>query len=183
MHPRSLAPLVLIVLTSAAGTLACEASPASGKSATREAPRAAELRSARVREAVDAAARVLRTRGYSPTGEEQRAFVVERASLVHELPLRSGSCYVAMGAASAALTALDLVLHDSDGAPVAHDDGPPDASAALRFCPPHSGTYSLVARSSAGNGIVAVRVFEGPRGLDVRIDDLFGPAELPGAAP
>lgn len=175
--------LALLCLVAAVSTLACDASPASGKGATREAPRAAELRSAVVRGAIDTATRALRTRGYSATGEELRGFVVERASLVEELPMRSGSCYVAIGAGSAALTSLELALHDSDGAPVAQEDGLLDARAALRFCPPHSGTYYLAARSAAGNGIVALRVFEGPSGLDVRVDDLFGPSEPAGPAP
>jgi hypothetical protein len=175
--------LVLVGLAATAGLNGCDASPASGKSAAREAPRAAELRSAVVREAIDGATRALRTRGYSPAGEERRGFVVERASLVDELPMQSGTCYVALGAASAALTRLELALHDSDGAPVAGDDVPSGARAALRFCPPHSGTYYLAARAAAGNGIVALRVFEGPSGLDVRVDDLFGPPEPAGPAP
>jgi len=173
-----------LLVSAALAAASCDASPASGHIATREAPRAAELRSTRVRESIEGAARVLRTRGYSPAGEERRGFVVERASLVEELPMRTGSCYVAIGSGSAALSALELALHDSDGAAVAHEDGPTDARAALRFCPPHSGTYYLAARAVTGSGIVALRVFEGPSGLDVRVDDLFGaPEPAAGAAP
>lgn len=183
MRTCSLHTLLLLGLAAAAGAAACDASPASGKTSAREAPRAAELRSAPVRAAIDTAARALRTRGYSPSGEERRGFVVERASLVDELQMQSGSCYVAIGAASVALTGLELALHDSDGAPVALDEGGTDARPSLRFCPPHSGTYYLAARSVAGSGIVALRVFEGPSGLDVRVDDLFGPSEPAGSAP
>ena len=180
MQFRALTPVILLGLFAAAQTTsACDASPAQGGTATREAPRAAELRSATVRAAIDAAARVLRTRGYSPTREERRGFVVERTALIDELPMRTGSCYVAIGAGSAALTSLELALHDSDGAAVAHGAAPATSRAALQFCPPHSGTYYLAARAASGDGIVALRIFEGPSGLDVRVDDLFAPPEPP----
>lgn len=183
MRTRTLYTLALFGLAASAGPLACDTSSAHGRGAAHEAPRAAELRSAVVRTAIDAATRALRTRGYAPTGEERRGFLLERASLVEEVPMRSGTCYVAIGAASSALTSLELAVHDSDGARVAEEDGHVGARAALRFCPPSSGTYYLAARSIAGNGIVALRVFDGPSGLDVRVDDLFGPLEPTGPAP
>ena len=176
--PYRLRPLVLAV--SLVGALAaCEAAPARGRSAMREAPRAAELRSTVVQEALRTAGQVLRTRGFAPVGDEQRGFVVTRGALVHAQPMRSGSCYVAIGAGSAALTSVDLTLHDSDGAPVAEAARPSGARPALRFCPPQSGTFYLAARAVNGSGIVALRSFEGPGGLEVRVDDVFGaPAQV-----
>jgi hypothetical protein len=154
---------------------ACDAAPAHGRPAVREAPRAAELRSSAVQAALLEAGRVLRTRGFAPVGDEQRGFVVSRGSLVQTAPLRSGSCYVAVGAGSTAVASLELTLHDSEGTPVAEAPRSSGARPALRFCPPQSGTFYLAARAAIGSGIVGLRMFEGPGGLEVRVDDLFPP--------
>jgi hypothetical protein len=152
---------------------ACDAAPARGRPTVREAPRAAELRSCAVQAALRDAGRVLRTRGFAPSGDELRGFVLSGASLVRAEPLRSGSCYVAIGAGSAALASLELTLHDSEGAPVAEAPRTSGARPALRFCPPQSGTFYVAARAARGSGIVALRLFEGPGGLEVRVDDVF----------
>jgi hypothetical protein len=162
---------------------ACDATPARGRPAAREAPRAAELRSGAVQAAFLAAGRALRTRGFAPIGDEQRGFVVSRASVVHAAPLRSGRCYVAVGAGSAAIAALELTLHDSEGASVAEAPRTAGARSALRYCPPQSGTFYLAARAASGSGIVALRVFEGPGGLEVRVDDLFAASPDPDGTP
>lgn len=152
---------------------ACDAAPAQGRPGVRDAPRAADLRSTAVQSALLDAGRVLWTRGFAPIGDERRGFVVSLASLVQTAALRSGRCYVAVGAGSAALASIALTLHDSEGAPVAEAPRASGARPALRFCPPQSGTFYLAARAASGSGIVGLRVFEGPGGLEVRVDDLF----------
>jgi len=166
-----------------ASLAACDATPARGRPAVQEAPRAVELRSSAVQTALLAAGRALRTRGFAPLGDEQRGFVVSRASIVHAAPLRSGRCYVAVGAGSVAIAALELTLHDSEGASVAEAPRAVGARSALRFCPPQSGTFYLAARAASGSGIVALRFFEGPGGLEVRVDDLFAAGADPDGTP
>src|SRR5690606_29977201 len=112
------------------------------------------------------------TRGFAPTGEDWRGFLVQHASDVRELPMRSGTCYVGLAAASSAVRELSLRVFDSDGGEVMSEDvrGP---AASLLFCPSQSGTYYLAVSASAGNGLFEVRAFRGPTGLDIRIDDVF----------
>jgi hypothetical protein len=145
------------------------------------APAAGAFRSVAVEESAAAATRTLRTRGYEEVGEPRRAFLVEGAALTLETSLRSGSCYVALLASSDALTAATLTLHEGDGAAVARSSGVPSGDVALRFCPAHTGTYYLGVRADAGSGLVHVALLSGPSGLDVRLDDLFGPHEAPRA--
>lgn len=144
------------------------------------APRAAEYRSARVDEALEAASEVVRTRGFSTLDDAFRGFVVEHTADVREQLMRSGTCYVVLAAASAAMRELDVRIYDSDGVEVVQDmnDGP---LAALRFCPAQSGTYYVTIRASAGSGLYAVNTFRGPTGLDIRTDDLFGGGNVPEA--
>ncbi len=137
-----------------------------------EVRRADEFRSDRVDEALDAAGRVLQTRGFSPEGEPRRGFLVDQGSAVGEASLRGGSCYAVIAAGSASLRELDLRLFDGEGTEVAKDahTGP---GAALRYCPPHGGTHYVAALATAGTGLYGLRRFAGPTGLDVRVDDLF----------
>lgn len=137
-----------------------------------EPPRAAEYRSARVEEAVDAASEVVRTRGFSTRDDAFRGFLVEHAADVREKPMRSGTCYVVLAAGSSAIRELDVRIYDSDGVEAVQDgdDGP---MAALRFCPAQSGIYYVTVRASAGSGLYEVRTFRGPTGLDIRTDDIF----------
>ncbi len=133
---------------------------------------AAEYRSARVSEAVEAASEVVQTRGFATRSDAVRGFLVEHTAEVREKSLRSGTCYVVLAAASAAMRELDVRIYDSEGREVVSDsdDGP---TAALRFCPTQTGTYYVTVRAAAGSGLYEVRTFRGPTGLDIRTDDLF----------
>lgn len=146
-----------------------------------EPPRAEEYRSARVEEAVEAASEVVQTRGFATMDDAWRGFLVEQAAEVRERAMRSGTCYVVLAAGSAALRELNVRVFDSDGGEVVQDatDGP---HAALRFCPAQSGVYYVSVRAAAGSGLIEVRTFRGPTGLDIRVDDLFrevAPVEPP----
>jgi hypothetical protein len=142
--------------------------------AAEPSPRARAYRSAVVDGALEAAADVVRTRGFTEEGEDWHGFIVQRDTQVREVPLRAGSCYVVMVAGSSALREVSLRLFDSDGGEVARD-GHPGPATALHHCPPQSGTHYLGVRAVSGNGLFAVRGFRGPTGLDVRLDDLFPP--------
>jgi hypothetical protein len=135
-------------------------------------PRAAEYRSARVSEAIDAAAEVVETRGFAETEDAWRGFLVEHGSEVRELAMRTGTCWVVLAAASENIRELILRVFDSDGGAVVEDtaNGP---RAALRFCPSSSGTYYIAAQAAIGSGLFEVRTFRGPTGLEIRTDDLF----------
>lgn len=137
-------------------------------------PRAAAYRSPPVEEAMELAAELVQTRGFRPNGEVRRGFLVEQSADTTERPMRTGSCDVILAAGSAAIRELDVTVYASDGSAVAADDidGP---SAALVYCPSQTGTYYLAVRATAGSGLFALRTFRGPTGLEVPIDDLFGP--------
>jgi hypothetical protein len=152
-----------------------------GAEAEERAPvrRAADFRSDAVGRVLDEAGRAVRTRGFAADGEEWRGFVVEHSTEVHDVSLRTGSCYVVIGAGSAALSELDLRVHDGEGGDVSRD-AIPGGAAALRFCPPRTGTYYVSVRAGTGSGLFAVRRFRGPSGLPVQLDELFAP---PGAEP
>jgi hypothetical protein len=127
---------------------------------------------------MDAAAEIVRTRGFAPSGEPWRGFLVDRASDVRELSMRSGTCHVVLAGASSEVRELNLRVFDSEGSEVVQDatSGP---LAALRFCPHQSGTYFVAVQVSAGSGLFEVRSFRGPTGLDVRMDDVFREAQVP----
>lgn len=135
-------------------------------------PTASEFRSSRVQRAMDAASALIRTRGFAELGGEWRGFLVEHSSEVRELPMRSGTCYVAIAAASSGVRDLNLRFFDSDGREVV-SDGATGPLAALRFCPSQSGTYYVALVAAAGSGLFEVRTFRGPTGLDIRMDDVF----------
>ncbi|MGF1466032.1 MAG: hypothetical protein ACFCGT_07845 [Sandaracinaceae bacterium] len=148
-----------------------------------ETPRAAlDFFSPRLSGAMDDATELVRTRGFTPTGDERRGFLVEQTGSVHEVPMRSGSCDVVLAAASVGVRELDLALYDHDGTAVATDatDG---RTAALRYCPSRSGTYYLALRATVGSGLFALRAFRGPTGLEVPTDDLFRALEEPAPPP
>ena len=119
--------LSLFVLAGACEEQRVEAAPS-------DEPRAAEFRSPSVTRAVDAASEVVQTRGFAAQNDDARGFLVEHATEARETPMRSGTCYVAVAAGSAAMRELDLRIYDADGLEVASDtnDGP---RAALLFCP------------------------------------------------
>jgi hypothetical protein len=137
-----------------------------------DAPQAAEYRSSSVTRAMDAAAEIVRTRGFAAAEGPWRGFVVEHASDVREHAMRSGTCYLALAAGSAAVRELNLRVFDSDGGEVVQDTTS-GALAALRFCPSQSGTYFIAVHAAAGSGLFELRTFRGPTGLEIRIDDLF----------
>ena len=156
-------------------------SEADAPETTDETARAADYQSTRVEEAIVSASDVVQTRGFAALGEEWRGFLVDHDSNVREQPMRAGTCYLVLGAASAAMRELDLRVFDSDGGQVVQD-GTTGPTAALRFCPSQSGTYYIAVRASAGSGLYEVRTFRGPTGLDVRIDDLFREVAVPETA-
>ena len=165
---RSRASLLLLLI------LACE-----GAEAEPTPPRrAAEFRSDVVDAALEQGSELVRTRGFQELGEPWRGFLVDRGSDVDQVSLRSGSCYVVLGVASEAVRSLELALYDSDGAEVDRQVAARDAeraelgASALHYCPPRSGTYFVAVRS-VGSGLFAVRRFEGPTGLDVRLEGLL----------
>ncbi len=162
--------------------IACEAEPRAEATTADPSPRAAEFRSSAVSQAVDAASEVVETRGFTAQEGDARGFLVEHAADARETSMRSGTCYVAIAAGSAALRELDLRIHDPDGLEVAGDtdDGP---RAALLFCPTQTGTYYLTVRATAGGGLYQVRTFRGPTGLEIRTDDLFRQVPGPRAEP
>ncbi|MCB9591609.1 MAG: hypothetical protein H6719_02650 [Sandaracinaceae bacterium] len=150
----------------------CDAGSSAAATDDPTSARASQFRSSAVTEAIDAASEVVQTRGFAGRDDEVRGFLVEHAVEARETPMRSGTCYVAIAAASAAMRELDLRIYDSDGVEVASDtdDGP---RAGLRFCPTQTGTYYLTARATAGSGLYQLRTFRGPTGLEIRTDDLF----------
>jgi len=180
-------PLGAVVLAAGlAMTLApgCEAEGAGARTGAapvaEPAPRApaaaAAYRSPALERDVARAAAVVETRGYASVGSPWRGFLVQQAPATRPLRLQPGTCTVAIAASSEAVRELDLRVYDADGGEVGQDTLV-GRDAALRFCPSQSGTYYLVARATAGNGLFVSRRFQGPAGLDVRIDDLFRPGE------
>ncbi len=168
MRSRSLAAWALFVLP----MFGC------GEEVEAEVPerRAAEYRSERVDVEMDRASEVVRTRGFTDQGVVWRGFLVDRGAATDQVSLRSGNCYVVLGVASSAVESLELSLFDSDGAAVARNT---PGTPALHYCPPGSGTFFVAVRAS-GSGLFAVRRFEGPAGIDVRLDDLApSPSERP----
>ena len=143
-------------------------------------PRAAEYRSARVDEALDAASEMVLTRGFEHVDSERRGFLVDQAADVREQSMRSGTCYLVLAAGSSAIRELDVRVFDSAGGEMVQDstDG---ARAAVNFCPAQHGTYYVAVQASAGSGLFAARSFRGPTGLDVRTDDLFRDSAVEGA--
>ena len=166
--------LSLVALLGCDGAAAEEPTPAP--------PRADEFHSERLEQVLDTAGRMVRTRGFERSGEDARGFLVDRDSRVREVAMKAGTCYVMLGAASAALRELDLRVYDADGGEVAQD-GQTGARAAVRYCPAQSGTYYLAVRASAGSGLYAVRKYAGPTGLDIRLDDVFPDAKERTVAP
>ncbi|MFW5925501.1 MAG: hypothetical protein ACOCV4_04995 [Myxococcota bacterium] len=171
MAPRSRPVLWTLLLWASFG---CEVTETDEAPADRRPParRAEQFRSSPVDRALEAAAEVVRTRGFAKEGDDERGFVVHRETEVMELPMKSGTCYVVLAVGSSALRELDLRVFDSDGGEVARD-AHQGSRAAVHHCPPQSGLHYLGVRAVKGNGLYAVRRFRGPTGLDVRVDDLF----------
>jgi hypothetical protein len=126
-----------------------------------------------VQQSAEAAASLIRTRGFVALEDPRRGFLVEHGADVRPVSMRSGTCYVVVATSSEAVRELDVRIFDSEGGEAARDAnaGP---RAALRFCPAQSGAYYVSVQASAGNGVFEARTFRGPTGLDVRIDDVFG---------
>lgn len=118
---------------------------------------------------LDVAAERARARGFTAEEGIWRGFIVHRGSDVHEVSLQSGACHLFVAAGSEAIEAFDLVVYDSTGSEATRSAGAP----ALRICPSQSGVY-FVALRTTGSGLFSVRRFQGPSGLDLRLDDLTG---------
>lgn len=128
-----------------------------------------EFVSTALEERLDVAAERARARGFSPEEGVWRGFIVNRGSAVHEVSLQSGACHLFVAAGSEAIEAFDMVVYDSTGSEASRSSGTP----ALRICPSQSGVY-FVALRATGSGLYSVRRFQGPAGLDLRLDDLTG---------
>ena len=122
---------------------------------------------------LDAAAAGARERGFTAqSGEPWRGFIVDGGTEVQELDLRSGRCHAFIVVGSSAIENLRMTLHDSEGVELLRADG------GLQHCPSQSGVYFLALRST-GSGLFAARRFEGPAGLDLRLEDLIEPSVRP----
>jgi len=162
-------PIAIVVGLVIAGCSAgCSGSPEVDAG---QVERAADFHSPRVEATIESASRVVRTRGFASDGAEQRGFLVDQATEVRSIPMRTGSCWVILAAGSSALRELDLLVFDADGAEVARD-GEQGAMAVVRFCPAQNGTYYASLRAAAGSGLYALRTFRGPTGLAFRVDDV-----------
>lgn len=131
--------------------------------------RSEEFVSSALEARLDVAADRARARGFSSEEGVWRGFIVHRGSDVHEVSLQSGACHLFVAAGSEAIEAFDLVVYDSTGSEAARSSGSP----AVRICPSQSGVY-FVALRTTGSGLFSVRRFQGPSGLDLRLDDLTG---------
>lgn len=163
---------VLLVCACAALAIACGSADDVDAGAAGAAPRAAEFRSARVDSMLESVSRVVRTRGFATEGEAWRGFLLEQGTELSPAPLRTGSCYVVAAVGSSALRELDLRIFDGDGAEVARD-GEQGSIAVARFCPAQNGTYYVASRAAAGSGLYSTRVFRGPTGLSLRVEDVL----------
>ena len=133
------------------------------------APRAGEFRSSTLDTVLESASDTIRTRGFAVDGDVGRGFLVDRSSASSAASLQSGHCYIWVAVTSSQLDALQLALYDSAGGEVQR--AAPTATPALRYCPTESGDHYIAWRAS-GTGLYAMQRFSGPRGLDIRLDDL-----------
>lgn len=120
-------------------------------------------------------------RGFAPTGEPARAFLVESGSLVEEVTLASGRCQVFVALGSQALREIALGVYDSGGTELAaaRAAGP---SVALRHCADLPGTHYVAVEAVAGDGLVTARRFEGPSGIAIDLEELFAGSSDEGEA-
>jgi hypothetical protein len=165
-HDTALASALVVILGGCGNSTQTDPEPL-------VAPPATEFQSEPVRVTLEGATEVVETRGFVPDGELWRGFLVDRGSEVREVELTSRACYLALAASTEAMREVDLVLYAPDGTEAAQDVLNGSVSA-LHVCPPHPGTHYLAVRARSGTGLFAAQVFAGPRGLEVRLDDVFG---------
>ncbi|MEM9189179.1 MAG: hypothetical protein AAGF12_08390 [Myxococcota bacterium] len=152
------------------GLIACGESAEAKRPLARPAE---EFRSPRIEDALDQIAEKVQTRGFLSVEDHWRGFVVENTSSVHSVSLDEDQCYVIVANGSEELAELDLRIFAADGTELAADvEG--GRGAALHYCPPHPGTHYLSVRATEGNGLFSVRRYQGPAGIDIRLDDLRG---------
>lgn len=120
---------------------------------------------------LDQIAERVRERGYSPADDPWRGFLVDGATATRRITVRSGRCVVLVAVASPQLLSLELAVHDGDGAEMVRSS---PGEWGVRYCAATSGVHFVVARAE-GDGLFAVRRFDGPRGLAIRFDDLRAP--------
>lgn len=120
---------------------------------------------------LDRIAERVRERGYSPADDPWRGFLTDGATSTHRVSVRSGRCVVLVAVASSQLVSLELAVHDGDGAEMVRSS---PGEWGVRYCAATSGVHFVVARAE-GDGLFAVRRFDGPRGLAIRFDDLRAP--------
>ncbi len=133
-----------------------------------EGPQAGDYVSEELDGELDGIAERIRQRGFSPADDPWRGFLVDGATATQRLTLRSGRCVVLVAVASPQLVSLELAVHDGDGAEMVRSA---PGEWGVRYCAATSGVHFVVARAE-GDGLFAVRRFDGPRGLAIRFDDL-----------
>lgn len=127
---------------------------------------------------LDEAERALRTRGLQRLANEPNGFLLERRAHVSPLTMRAGRCYTFVASSSTGIVDLDLLVFDAEGAEVARDTMSGGRTAA-RLCPPQTGAYHVAVRAARGNGVFAMRFFEGPPGTGGSTDDLWSAESQP----
>ncbi len=167
MDPRAHLPLLLAVFGLGG---ACSEPPPSAEAEEAVRP-ADEYVSPELDAELDGIAERVQARGYTPAADPWRGFLVDGATATRRVSVRSGRCVVLVAVASSQLVALELAVHDGDGAEMVRSS--PDEWG-VRYCAATSGVHFVVARAE-GDGLFAVRRFDGPRGLPIRFDDLRAP--------
>ena len=94
--------------------------------------------------------------------------------------MRAGRCYTFVAAASTGIVDLDVIVFDAEGGEVARDTTAA-SRVATRLCPPQTGTYHVAVRAAQGNGVFAMRWYEGAPGTGGSTSDVWTPE--PGPAP
>ena len=141
--------------------------------AEQHAPRSArDFYSVPLESALDRVAGRLVTRGFTPEGERHRGFLVEGTSSSAPLSMRSGECSILVLETSGALGELVLRVHGPDGGELARNAGR-GGHAALRYCPPNTGTYYVTYTARRGSGLYCAAAFRGPNGIEMDLAGLF----------
>ena len=138
-----------------------------------QAPTADEYVSEALDDELTAIGGRVQQRGYTPEAEVWRGFLVDGSVATRRLGLRSGQCLAWVAVGSPQLRALEISVHDGDGAEMVRSA---PGEWGVRYCAATSGVHFAVLRAE-GDGLFAARRFDGPRGIVMRFDDLRGPAE------
>ncbi len=177
-------PLLLVLPLAVLVVAGCDGERQAERGGDRSVERegSASFVSGRVDALLGQLTRAATTRGFTSEGAVRRGFLVERGPEIVEIPLRSGSCYVVLAAASEAVRELDMTLYAGDGTELARD-ATPGRLAVIHHCPLQSGTGFVGVQAASGNGLFALRTLRGPNGLEVRSEDIVHAVEGEHAGP